>query len=300
MSVRYEAVDNFKNALECLPILKGIVDWYHCQVYGSFARYMFECKEVGPDQVDEFVSHSDIDVKVCIKQRYKQSNMFAKLFKYIHEQGAVVEFTGKIYPIYSEGDEVKLDTEQPKFQTGYWNYGNYFVWIPYKYGYVKIDLCIYTHSVSPNEYYDFTVNNFLFSRTTGKVDEFKYCYRLEKSHISTMDDLDSRSIMPLYYKNGTQYSLAKRLFRMTKLWKKGYRIRTEEAKQAIRFMYEEGRKYKGPIYFYKNIHSCPSLPTIKESELREIYATKYEKNIITVQEIEEMPEIKEILGELLN
>lgn len=291
MAIRYEAIDNFKNALECLPILRGLVDWYHCAVYGSFARYMFECKEVGFDQVDEFLTHSDIDVKVCIKKCASATKMFVKLFKYLSEQGAVVEFAGQVYPIHE--NELKLDLEVPWYMKGYWMYGNYFVWVPYGSKYIKIDLYVYTQRVDPIEYYDFTVNNFLFYRLHCEPTKFKYFYELEKPYkINTMEDLDNRAIMPMCHKDLSPYSLVKRLFRSTKLWKLGYRIRTEEAKQAMKLMYEEGRKYTGPIYIYKTYHNCPS------QDSKEICVTKYEKDKITMADIEQMPEFTELLRQV--
>ncbi len=293
----YEAIENFKNALNCIPILKGLIDWYHCDLYGSFARYMFECREVGQDQVDEFLTRGDIDVKVRIKQCHTAFKMYENLFNYLLNNNCIVEFAGQVYPIDPEygKSELQLDTQEPIWHK--WRYGNYFVWVPY-YGnkYIKIDLCIYTQSVDPIEYYDFTVNNFVFYRCVGPKTEFKYGCELGKEYKSTtMEDMTNRNIVPFMHKKATEYSLVKRLFRATKLWRLGYRIRTEEAKQEFKFMYEKGKNYKGPIYLYRTLHFCPSLPPTDE---KEVYPTRYEKDKITIKDIEEMPEFQEILASL--
>jgi hypothetical protein len=201
-----------------------------------------------------------------------------KICKHIFDFGGHIEYIGCVYePNGCDNCEDEKADYNP-FEACVIKYGCYCIWIPTKQDkqkYIKVDLIV--KSPSDKIASDYTVNALEYGKNVTNPDQY-------------IQDLCNKIIRPLSPMTTLKkYDLAKKLYRMKKIWDKKYRpITDKQSVQDLKEAFEKIEDFDCELKFFKA--GTPSYDDHKPL----IRTCKHKYDSITMQQFNSDPVIQQI------
>lgn len=270
-------------AFSFIPSVSYLIEQVGVVAFGSFVRYFATQKEdeITKEKVEKFIKKSDIDMYINLSINHASLMKMRQICKHIFDLGGHIEFTSSVYPNLIECcDSVSVDSrsdsEYDPSTASIIRYGCYCCWIPSPtVRFIKLDLLVKTPTSQIRA--DYTVNAL----------EYGNGVEIPESYANDLCDKIIRPISP--FRHLKKYDVVKKLYRMTKIWKKKYRPETTpESIEAFKDAFEYIEDFDGDVKFYKA--NGPSY----DDHQHIIRNSKVNYSIISMKEFNDNPIIQEI------
>jgi len=231
-------------AFSFIPSIKFLIDEVGVVAYGSFVRFFATYPEdqITEKRVNRFISRCDIDMYINLSFNHDSLLRMRKLCKHVFDLNGHIEYIGCSYDCDDRDENEKK--EYDPFKASVIKYGYYCIWIPTenKTGskYIKIDLLV--KSPVDKLQSDYTINALEYGKNVVNSDQ-------------CIQDLCDQVIRPFSPMSKIRsYDLAKRLYRMKKVWDKKYRPKPDSKTiKEFRDAFERIRDFDGELKFFKAI-----------------------------------------------
>lgn len=226
----------------------------HVTIYGGFLRWIVQhVLETGriPNKTEtlQHLTHSDVDLRLqprraCHIGRRSIFNLFDRILK----EGGFIEYRGGKYgePTECEADQIIPHTLLLR--------GLYYIWINLsplsvhheEREYVRYELLICDDSHSARTDYDYNVNNLEYGYNIHSQIYWLSLVNQDQDRLDhTLHSIQTRSIdIPPWYRMNSPMFRLKRLYRVNKLYRDGYRLRESPENQTrIRDLIEDAIEF---------------------------------------------------------
>lgn len=276
--------------IEHLPFLDFLLSKCDAYLFGGFLRWVAEFigdnrRDPTKEELYEYLKTGDVDIKVRRGYFDGEITRFSirDFFDLIPEINGYIEFAGNDYSSYVI-DSYTIKEFSPKDSL---YYGQYFVWIPVSEDqFIRYEIIYLAEAAVSYIYEDFSVNvmRFWYSDVKSFLDTTK----------EVLDDIANRNLRPCFMYSHGMHNL-KRIYRMVKLWKRGYCPSNKgEFGEVIKSTIEG--LVKGETTEF-NTHICVSdlnKPSMIDGKRDKIRVTKHKYENMTLERFKNDPIVKEI------
>lgn len=286
-----------QQAIDLLPDLRYLIDNCHIIVYGGFIRWIVEWKlknkekDISLEDIVEYLENGDVDFRI---RSYRQIyDHVTKIQKYVTSHGARMEYVGCGYVgVGCDNETLAKETQIMPLGCKKVYRGTYMIWYPNPLDtsrWIRYELTIFKTSTACY-YDDFSVNQ--LTHNSFKLGDTRKINDIEQKNLDMIIGYACSS------------NLLKKIWRLRKMWNKGYRPLTSETKSNIlrnmEILEEEVKEYREEedteilAYILEDENSVKQ-PSVLNGESTTIYPTKHKYKKITIEDVKNDSLLKEII-----